>query len=107
MVGLIDAPAELVEAVAQRSKEIQRAGDALEIVAGFVQLIDAMRVPASDRAVGVLHDQEELGLDADVEDIPLLSGLVQHSLEIDARAITDEAGRRRKDPRRTGRLPAR
>ena len=46
-----------------------------------------MRVPAADRAVGVLDDQEELGLDADVEDVAPSPRLAEHALELDARAI--------------------
>ncbi len=68
VVGLIDAPAEPVEAVVERAQEPQSARDALEVVARLGQIVDGVRVPAAQGAVALLDHQEEFRLDADVED---------------------------------------
>ncbi len=63
VVGLIDTPAELVEAVDERTEEPQRPGDALEVVTRLGQVVHGVRVPTAERAVALLDHQEELRLD--------------------------------------------
>ncbi len=63
-----------------------------------------MRVPPSNRPIGVLDDQEKLGLDAHVEHIAALASLAQRALEIDPRtvwvrpAVNVEVRRKARDP---------
>ena len=73
VIALIDAPAQALESVIERAQETQSARDSLVVVARLRQVVDSVRVPAADRAVRVLDDQEELGLDADVEEIAPLA----------------------------------
>ena len=87
VVTLIDAPAQFLEALAERAEETQGAIEALEVVAGLGQVIHAVRVPAPERAVAVPRHQEELGLDPDLEPITGVGGAGRTALQVDARAI--------------------
>ena len=87
MVGLVDAPAEPAQAVVELAQETESARNALEVVARLGEVVDSVRVPATDRAVGVFDHQEKLGLDAHVEEITLPPGPGEHALEIDARTV--------------------
>ena len=69
VIALIDAPAQAFECVIERAQKSQGARDSLVVVAGLHQVVDSVRVPAADRTIGVLDDQEKLRLDADVEHV--------------------------------------
>ena len=68
MVGLIDTPVELIESVVERAEEPQRPGDALEVIARLGEVVHRVGIPTADRAVALLDHQEELRLDAHIED---------------------------------------
>ncbi len=86
VIGLVDAPSESFEGVIELAEEAERPGDPFVVVACLGEAVDLVRVPAADRAVRVPDDEEELGLDADVEAIALGPGLVEYALEVGARA---------------------
>ena len=87
MIGLIDAPTELVQRCGQILQIRQGRGHGPVVVAGLGQGIDAVGVPRANRPVLIAADQKVLRLHADVEDVALLLHIGQHALEIGAGAI--------------------
>ena len=87
MVGLVGVPPDAAHGVHHVAQVAHYVGDALEVVAGLAQAVNVVGVIDLDGAVGVAGDQKMLRLDADVEDVALGPGVVQHRLEVLARAV--------------------
>ncbi len=88
MVGLVDAPVELLQGVVHLRQVAGSGGQALEVVTGLDQGIDAGRVPRRDPALRRAPDQEMFRLDTDVERIAGGPQFLEDAAEIDARAVS-------------------
>ena len=48
VIGLVDTPAQTLEALVELTQEAESTGDALVVVARFHQIVDSMRIPAAN-----------------------------------------------------------
>ncbi len=71
VIGLVYAPSEGVAALGDLLEVARGLRQSLVVVARLAEAIHAGRIPWFDGSVRVLHDEEMLGLDADVEVISL------------------------------------
>ena len=87
VVGGVGLPAELVEVFHQRAEVAHRAGQALEVVAGLLERVDAVRVERHDAAVLAPPHEEVLGLRAHHHHESLAQQLGGHAAERGPRAV--------------------
>ena len=82
VVGLVGVPPDAAHGVHHVPQVAHDVGDALEVIAGLAEAVYVVGVIDLNGAVGVPGDQKMLRLDADVEDVALGPGVVQHGLEV-------------------------
>ena len=82
MIGLINAPIERAQAVAELAQKTKRTGNALVVVTRLGQIVNLVRIPPADRTIGVPDHQEKLGLDADIEEIASFSARARTRLRL-------------------------
>ena len=87
VVRRVGLPAEAVQVGDERAEIAHRAGEALEVVAGLLEGVDAVRIERLDAAVRAPPHQEVLRLRADHHHEPLAEQLGGHAAERGPRAV--------------------